>query len=278
MHLKIVHTTGYEYDEPVTASFNEARLTAQTQPSQFVTQVRLDVTPKPWSFGYRDHWGSQVTSFEVQEAHSSLNVVATTVVHTNPPYPFVDALTWADLERVTDEYAEFLMILDRARPPAELLDLVLPIRESAATPAEAVRKICALIHREVEYVPGSTHVHAHAADAWEQRKGVCQDIAHLAIGCLRSLGIPTRYVSGYLHPNREPEVDLTVAGESHAWIEWWDGGWRGYDPTNATVPGERYVVVATGRNYDDVRPLSGVYTGGGVESHMFVTVEITRLP
>jgi transglutaminase-like putative cysteine protease len=278
MHLRIVHTTGYEYDEPVAASYNEARLTPLTQGGQLVTQSRIDVTPQPWTYGYRDHWGSQVTAFEVLDAHTALTVVGTSIVHTRPAAAEAPGLAWGDLPGVADDHPEFLQILDRARPPQDLLDLILPLRESAATPAEAAKAICALINREVKYRKGTTAVSTKAAMAWEQRSGVCQDMAHLTVGCLRSLGIPARYVSGYLHPDEEPAVGVPATGESHAWVEWWDGAWSGLDPTSCSVPGERYVVVATGRNYDDVRPIGGIYAGGGSGSSMFVSVEITRLP
>jgi len=143
-------------------------------------------------------------------------------------------------------------------------------------PGDAARGVCALVNREVEYRTGSTTVHTQAADAWEQRAGVCQDMAHLVIGALRGLGIPTRYVSGYLHPKREPAIGDPVTGESHAWVEWWDDGWHAFDPTNATEPNDRYVVVALGRDYTDVKPISGIYSGSAT-SAMSVEVTVTRL-
>ena len=105
---------------------------------------------------------------------------------------------------------------------------------------------------------------------------MCQDVAHIAIGALRSIGIPARYVSGYLHPRLDPVVGEPVSGESHAWVEWWDDGWRGFDPTNDTEPGDRHVIVALGRDYNDVKPLSGIFSGSGTSS-MFVDVQVTRL-
>ena len=101
-------------------------------------------------------------------------------------------------------------------------------------------------------------------------------MAHLAIGGLRSLGIPARYVSGYFHPSSDPVIGETVAGSSHAWLEWWDDGWHPFDVTAATEPDDRYVVVAAGRDYDDVKPISGVYSGAAT-SAMTVSVELTRL-
>ena len=128
----------------------------------------------------------------------------------------------------------------------------------------------------MEYRSDSTDVKSHGSQAWDQRSGVCQDMAHVAIGGLRSMGIPARYVSGYLHPKREPEIGDTVRGESHAWVEWWDDRWQAFDPTNDGIPGDRYVVIAQGRDYTDVKPLSGIFTGARTE-RMHVDVHITRL-
>ena len=277
MQLRIVHTTGYEYDDQVAASYNEARLTPQSLPGQIVTQSRIDVTPKPWTQTYRDHWGTLVTAFEVLDAHTSLSVVGTSTVHTTAPAPIAPPLAWEDLDALVDEFAEYLIVLPRVRPPEDLFERVLMLRDSCATPGEAALAICNFIHENVEYRAGSTQVQTIAATAWAQRSGVCQDLAHLVIGCLRSLEIPARYVSGYLHPVRDPDIGVAVTGESHAWIEWWDGAWRGFDPTNNEPQCERHVVVATGRNYDDVRPLAGVFSGNGTASAMVVDVQITRL-
>lgn len=278
MHLRIVHTTGYEYDDHIAASFNEARLTPQTQAGQLVTHSRVEVSPAPWTYSYRDYWGSHVTAFEVLEPHESLTVVSTCTVHTNQ-FPRKPAeLTWEELAAGADERSEFLAVSERVRPPEELAERCQAIARASSSPTDAARSICALVRDEVRYISGSTGVQTLAASAWEQRSGVCQDLAHLVIGGLRSVGIPARYVSGYLHPTSEPEVGTTTAGESHAWIEWWDGDWQGFDPTNDQPPGERHVTVATGRDYDDVRPLAGIYAGPGGTSRMFVDVQITRLP
>jgi transglutaminase-like putative cysteine protease len=278
MQLKVVHTTGFTYEGGAAASYNEARLTPQTGPGQIVVHSRLDVHPAPWTSSYRDYWGTQVTAFEVLDPHDALTVTATATVHTDGRQQNPARCSWAELrsDRVTDRFTEILQNRDRVRPPEDLAARFEEIGAGSPDPADAARAICSLIHDEVAYVVGSTDVHARAADSWTARAGVCQDMAHLVIGGLRHLGIPARYVSGYLHPRKEPEIGETVGGESHAWVEWWDGGWQGYDPTNDTAPGERHVVVATGRNYADVRPLSGIFTGAGTSS-MFVDVKVTRI-
>ena len=148
-----------------------------------------------------------------------------------------------------------------SRPPRTWSRRLARSPTRAPTPSDAAREICALVYREVKYVSGSTTVDAFAAHSWTERTGVCQDMAHIAIGALRSVGIPARYVSGYLHPKLDPEIGESAKGESHAWVEWWDDGWRGFDPTNDTEPGDRHVIVATGRDYNDVKPLSGIFSG-----------------
>ena len=128
----------------------------------------------------------------------------------------------------------------------------------------------------IAYVRGSTSVTSTAADAWEAGAGVCQDIAHLAVGALRHVGIPARYVSGYLHPRKDAAIGEPAIGESHAWVEWWLGAWDAHDPTNATAIGERHVIVGRGRDYNDVPPIKGI-VAGSARSELEVTVEITRL-
>jgi transglutaminase-like putative cysteine protease len=278
MQLRIVHTTGFEYAGKATASFNEARLTPQTTPGQIVVHTRLEVHPTPWTYSYRDYWGTQVSAFEVFDPHESLTVTATATVHTDRAAPSPATLSWADLAdpRLRDDLVEYLHLPKRVTP-AE--DLVVECRRIAAAgdlPGDVAREVCALVHREVKYVSGTTDVKSLAAEAWANRTGVCQDMAHLVIGALRTLGIPARYVSGYLHPKPSAPVGDAVRGESHAWVEWWDDGWHGFDPTNDADVSDQHVVVATGRDYADVRPLSGIFSGSGT-SDMFVDVQVTRL-
>lgn len=278
MQLKVIHSTGFSYDGIASASYNEARLTPQTMPGQIVVHSRLDISPTPWTWSYRDYWGTQVTAFEVLDPHESLTVISTATVHTERRERPSPRLSWDQLraEDVADRFVEYLAGSERVDPPEDLAAMIDELAASSADPYTAAHGICSLVNAEVDYVVGSTHVSGHAADSWSARAGVCQDMAHLVIGGLRRIGIPARYVSGYLHPATDPEPGEAVSGESHAWVEWWDGGWHGYDPTNDAVPAEQHILVATGRDYTDVRPLSGIFTGTGTSS-MFVDVQITRL-
>lgn len=277
MQLRIRHTTGYLYAAGAAASYNEARMTPLTTSEQTLVRSRMEVSPAPWSLEYRDYWGTTVTAFEVHEPHGELTVVATSVVDTSPPAEHAEPGSWAEVAAAEDEWCEFLRLSDWVRPSVGLSAELEPLRADAATPTAYARAVCGMLYERIAYLPGSTTVTTTAADAWAAGSGVCQDIAHLSVGALRAGGVPARYVSGYLHPAAEPEVGV-VAGdaESHAWVEWWDGEWRAYDPTNDVTPGERHVVVGRGRDYSDCPPLRGIYSTRG-ESELFVAVELTRL-
>ncbi len=174
-----------------------------------------------------------------------------------------------------DRYVEMLTPTTRTSADEEMAALA---QQAVAglDPHAAARAIADLVRDRVAYRAGTTGVATSATEAWELGQGVCQDIAHVALTMLRAVGLPARYVSGYLHPRTDAQVGETVTGESHAWVEVWLGDWWGWDPTNGVPAGERHVVVARGRDYGDVTPLKGVYSGGGSQS-LGVTVEVTRL-
>ncbi|QCB93239.1 transglutaminase family protein [Cellulomonas shaoxiangyii] len=274
--LRIVHTSAFRYTEPVQASYNEARVTPLSQPGQSVLETRVDVQPQTWSHGYRDYWGTHVTAFEVLAPHRSLLLTAEHVVEVaGRSAPSAD-VGW-DLLRgpeVRDRLAEFLADGPTTAAPDDVVALARAAADGLA-PAAAAEAVCRAVREELDYIPGVTSVHTPAAEAWEARTGVCQDMAHLVLGALRSVGVPARYVSGYLNPDATGEVGSTVTGESHAWVEWWTGEWYGFDPTNRVPAGEQHVVLGRGRSYDDVPPLRGIYAGPQTED-LYVEVRITR--
>ncbi len=274
--LRIVHTSAFRYAEPVQASYNEARVTPLSQPGQSVLETRVDVQPQTWSHDYRDYWGTHVTAFEVLAPHRSLLLTAEHVVEVaDRSAPSAD-VGW-DLLRggeVRDRLAEFLADAATTAVPDDVVTLARAAADGLS-PAAAAEAVCRAVRDELEYIPGVTTVHTPAAEAWLARTGVCQDMAHLALGALRSVGIPARYVSGYLHPDAGGEVGRTVSGESHAWVEWWTGEWYGFDPTNRVAAGDQHVVLGRGRSYDDVPPLRGIYAGPQTED-LVVEVRITR--
>lgn len=279
MMLRIVHRTGYQYEGGgASSSYNEARMTPRSTLAQQVLHTRVEISPAAWTLTYTDYWGTSVTAFEVHDRHERLTVTSSATVDVQRTPAPGEGLSWEQVrsEAVRASRREYLQVSDPVRPPEDLLAHVQQLAERAASPRDCVEAVIDHIHSEIKYVPGATGVHTRAAEAWSARAGVCQDISNLTIGCLRSVGIPTCYVSGYLMPPTDPQIGDTHKGESHAWIRWWDGAWIGADPTNDVVPGERHVEVAQGREYGDVPPLRGIFTGTGTSS-MFVEVELTRL-
>ncbi|AEF39602.1 transglutaminase family protein [Hoyosella subflava] len=275
--MRIVHTTGYAYEAPVTRSYNEARLSPRNEPRQNVILNRVETTPATRSYRYTDYWGTQVTAFDLHAPHTELEVVGSSVVETDGSTRPEEKVTWKELatDRVTDWFNEALSNTRYVPYDKELIGVAKELKKGKA-PDDAVAEIAGWVHDSMSYVPGTTGVHTSAVEAWEERKGVCQDYAHLTLLMLRGVGVPCRYVSGYLHPRSDAAVGETVQGESHAWIEAWTGGWWGFDPTNAIEVTERHVAVGVGRDYRDVPPLRGIYIGG--ESNALdVVVEITRL-
>lgn len=277
MQLRVVHTTEFEYDGLAAASYNQARMTPVTGPGQIVVHTRLDVHPKPWTSEYRDYFGSQVIAFEVLDPHEAMSVVATSTVQVDRGPAAPPTTPWEEyqLRAIADRWTDYLTLPDLIEPAPDFAKRAQEAAAAAGTPGGAAQAVCQVVHEEIEFLPGSTDVRTTAAESWKQRAGVCQDMVHLAIGGLRSIGIPARYVSGYVHPVADPVVGETVAGDSRAWLEWWDAGWQAYDPSANAVPDDRYVAIATGRDYHDVSPLSGIYSGAKT-SRMTVDVSITR--
>ncbi len=275
--MRVVHSTGYAYKSPVTASFNEARLTPRSDSRQNVILNRVETVPATRSYRYVDYWGTAVTAFDLHAPHTELEVTSSSVVETDRGELPENKVSWDDLdsEAVIDRFDELLGPTHYTPVSKRIVRVGQKIAKEH-DPFEAVVAAANWVHSELDYVPGTTGVHSSGMDALREGKGVCQDFAHLTLILLRSMGIPARYVSGYLHPNAKAPVGDTIDGQSHAWIQAWTGGWWNYDPTNDTDITEQYVSVGVGRDYADVSPLKGIYSGGG-STDLDVVVEITRL-
>ncbi len=275
--LRVVHSTGYAYKSPVTASFNEARLTPRSDSRQNVILNRVETVPATRSYRYVDYWGTAVTAFDLHAPHTELEVTSSSVVETDRGEMPADKISWDDLhsEAVVDRFDEVLSATHYT-PQSKRIRRVGERIAKYHDPREAVTAAANWAHSELEYVKGTTGVHSSGLDALREGKGVCQDFAHLTLILLRSMGIPARYVSGYLHPQRKPKVGDTIDGQSHAWVQAWTGGWWNFDPTNDSDINEQYVSVGVGRDYSDVTPLKGIYSGEG-STDLDVVVEITRL-
>jgi len=275
--IAVRHRTGYQYGSPARASYNEARMTPATTGDQHTLASRLDLTPDARPLKYVDYWGTVVHAFDVHVPHTELVVTAASVVETTSPRPAPPHLGWDELAEPStrDRFAELLAPSRYVVAESEVDQLARLLR-STHPPVEAGRRAAGWVHDTMEYVRGVTQVGTTSAEARALGKGVCQDFSHLALAVLRSCGLPARYVSGYLHPGRDAEIDEPVRAESHAWVEFWAGDWVAVDPSNLSEVAERHVVVARGRDYADVRPLAGVYSGPPAHS-LGVTVELTRL-
>ncbi len=278
--LQVNHTTGYHYSGRVVSSYNEARITPLTDTDQLTIDSSVDITPSARAYRYWDYWGSLVHAFDVHVPHEQLVVTGRSLVETaHGSSDDIDpGASWSVIDdpRVADEQQELLAstayvpyLSDQVRTQAREL-------RTAGTPHEAARAAAAWVKETLVYERGITRVSTSAEEAWAAGHGVCQDFAHLTLAMLRAMGIPCRYVSGYLHPTVDAAVGTTVKGESHAWVEWWAGEWVRYDPTNAIPVGARHVVVGRGRDYGDVSPLKGIYSGGAA-GELEVTVELTRM-
>ncbi|MGF6823094.1 transglutaminase-like putative cysteine protease [Microbacterium sp. ZKA21] len=277
--LRIVHRTGFAYDAPATASYNEARMLPHSREGQFVLQASLEISPAATQHSYVDYFDTRVSTFEVLTPHQELAVTATSIVDVRPSALTEADFGWDELAAripTSLDLAESLEQTPATEPDDEMLGMAARMRAAGASVDITAREICRTIGKDMEYRSGVTGVSSTARDAWPTRSGVCQDIAHVALGVLRAAGIPARYVSGYLHPDATAPIGHPVVGESHAWVEWFAGEWRGYDPTNLVEIGESHVYVGHGRDYGDVAPLRGVYAGPS-GSELFVSVEVTRL-
>ncbi|MBA2465034.1 MAG: transglutaminase family protein [Nocardioidaceae bacterium] len=275
--IAVRHRTGYHYSTAVRASYNEARMTPTSSRGQHTLESRLDITPGARPLRYLDYWGTAVDAFDVHVPHMELVVTAFSVVETAGALDPMRGVGWDTVTTsfVVDRYAELLAPSRyvTSEPQVSAAGAALATEHQ---PVEAGLAAVAWSHEQLGYERGQTGVHTTSAQARATGKGVCQDYTHLALALLRAMGLPARYVSGYLYPIADSTVGARTSGESHAWVEFWAGDWVAADPTSLAAVGERHIVVARGRDYADVRPLSGIYHGPPAES-LGVEVELTRL-
>lgn len=280
--LAIRHETVVEYDGTARASYNELRMTPLSNAGQTTLNHHVELYPQAPLWEYVDYWGTRVTSFDLQEPHSVLTIRATSTVETRGPEQTPDVsgrrpCDWPTLARAaaSAELAEFAAATDRTAITAEL-ERRARERTRGADPHEAADAVADWVHESVAYVPGATGVHTNAQESWDQGEGVCQDFSHLTVALMRAVGLPARYVSGYLFPDPQAGPGASAEGQSHAWVEYWAGGWHGIDAANRTVPGVRHVTVGHGRDYADVLPHKGIYHGAPGSS-LKVSVRFIRL-
>jgi transglutaminase-like putative cysteine protease len=282
--FEITHLTHYKYGHPAAEAYGEARLTPPTLPNQAVLSHRLALDPEVKTSSYTDHFGNQVDFFSLPFRHRQLTLRNEIVVRTQPArhpresleLPFQDARQILN-SALTDifDYLQPTDVVETGREAAAWAKKFFP---ASAPLGEALVRMNEAIHTEFKYQPGTTENSTPLATVWKTKTGVCQDFAHIGLAVLRTAGLPSRYVCGYIETDAAASgAKLTGAVATHAWIEVLVPGmaWVAIDPTNRQWVDERYVAVSYGRDYRDAAPLRGTFKGSGGQK-MSVQVHMKR--
>ena len=289
MQYAVRHTTIYTYPDTVSICQNDVHLTPRQTPFQTSSGFRLEVSPEPMLMrSWTDYFGNEVRYFSLEEPHDELRVTALSRVNVSPravPLPQQTPVCETVRDQLARAETSEMRMMSQFRfesPYVQFLDEARDYARVSFTPGrpllDAALDLTSRIYHEFEYAPTSTNISTPTRDVIKQRRGVCQDFAHLQITALRSLGLAARYVSGYLVTMPAPgKPKLVGADASHAWLAIFcpGHGWIDLDPTNNLVPQERHVTIGWGRDYSDVCPIQGVLTGGG--THV-LTVSVDVAP
>lgn len=291
MKYRVVHTTEFIYETQVGLCYNEARLLPRELPHQKVLLATLDIDPRPNDHDERfDYFGNRTDYFSIQQPHDHLIVTATSEVEVDKPDLFANAgdIPWevvrerlrSDCSTDVLEASQFTLDSPIVGVDDPLTDYARPSFPAGRPLVEAVHDLMQRIFREFRFDPEFSTIATPLKEVLIHRSGVCQDFAHLAIGCLRSQGLAARYVSGYIETLPPPGKERLVGADaSHAWFSVFQpgSGWLDFDPTNNQLPADRHITVAWGRDYADVTPLRGVAYGGG-EHELKVAVDVLAIP
>lgn len=289
--FRVSHRTEYAYGVSMADGFTSAHLEPRDAPGQRVLAADLRIEPAPDELeSATDPWGNRVTLFAVHHPHDSLLLHSVVDVDVSPPAVPTHVAPWEDVVAAAAN-ATGALALDigpyravteqTGAPPGSALQALV---DQTFTPGrdvvDAVRDLCGLIFREFRFDPGVTDVSTPLATVLAERGGVCQDFAHVGVAALRLVGLPARYVSGYIETLPPPGLPKLVGVDaSHAWCSVWMGehGWVDFDPTNDQLPPQRHVTVGWGRDYHDVTPVRGVVIGAGGSQSLTVAVDVTSL-
>lgn len=292
MKYLISHTTAYDYELPVGSCYNLAYMLPRNTPQQRLKSVKIDVQPPlAMSNRRRDYFGNEVFQFSIEQDHTQLQVTVTSQVDIeevplNRNLDFGNTCAYARerLRSSSDEEClnarEFLLDSPMIQQHPELAAYAAPSFADDRPFLSAVMELTERIYRDFIYDPEFSDVATPLSEVFKHKRGVCQDFAHFAIGCLRSLGYPARYVSGYLETLPPPgEEKLVGADATHAWFAVYSSGegWFEFDPTNNKMTSEQHITTAWGRDYSDVTPLKGVIFGGGQTHQLSVSVDVRRV-
>ena len=276
MIYRVRHRTRYDYEDPVSVSHHLVRLTPRNLPAQVCRGIQISILPEPPVIAtHSDYFGNIQTFFALQEPHDCLIVEASSEleVHSikrpdfagSPPWEtVVESLGGDHSEEGLDAY-QFVFGSPRVGASRELADYARESFPAGRPLLEGIFDLMRKVHRDFRFDTKATEVTTPVQEFFQKRRGVCQDFAHLQIACLRSLGLPARYISGYLRTLPPPGLPRLVGADaSHAWCSAWcpGAGWVDFDPTNNCVPADGHITVAWGRDYSDVSPIHGVLLGG----------------
>ena len=266
----IRHLTTFDYDAPIAESVMELRMRPATTGAQRCLQFEVTVEPQARVFAFQDSRGNWIHHFNVPQKHERLTIAAQAQVDLDAPASLPESLphdAWADVDGEAAAGEDWDFRHESAFTPwsEALIGFAGSIGAPRETdPLSAVRRVMAAIHREFEYAPKSTRVDSPIDDALAARRGVCQDFSHIMLATLRRLGLPCRYVSGYIAPRHADQIGSRSSPiATHAWVEVKlpDIGWIGLDPTHNAAAGTRHIQVGVGRDYADVPPTRGVFRG-----------------
>ena len=278
--FSIRHLTRFRYDHPISESIMETRMHPRSDSHQHCLSFSLSVSPRCRVFSYRDHLGNNVQHFDIPGEHNQLVIVAESVVEVQeqPNIPsFLSPDAWSSLDNLIEsgDYREMLLPSTFALETPALVGLAQKLDVVRRDdPLMLVHELNSRLYEYFEYVPSHTRVDSPIDEAILSGKGVCQDFAHTMIALLRHVGIPARYVSGYLYRSREDQ-DRSTPDATHAWVDVLMPhlGWIGFDPTNNLVTHRRHIRAAVGRDYADVPPTYGVFRGK-TASELYVAVHV----
>lgn len=290
--FRVTHNTTYEYNNEVGRCYNLAQMMPRDTYRQTCIKSKVRITPTPAHSNKRqDYFGNTAYFFAIQRSHNILSIETESevVVNRGDQSPGLDfGLSCAEAkDRIATSKEEdvilareYLLDSPMIKANEELRRYAQPLFANDRPLLAAARELTQKIYKEFAYDPGFTTIATPLQDVLAHKRGVCQDFAHLAIGCLRSLGFPARYVSGYLETLPPPgQEKLVGADATHAWLAVFSPGegWFEFDPTNDAMAGEQHIVTAWGRDYSDVTPLRGVIFGGGDSNKLSVAVTVERI-
>jgi transglutaminase-like putative cysteine protease len=289
MNYEVIHTTEYIYDDTTSLCHNTARLVPRSTNNQVCKKVDISIIPQPDVYNeYVDFFGNHVIYFAIQHEHKKLTVTVTSVISKDNAVKqnHDNNISWERAKQMLYEKdpaymdaRQYIQETPITEVTPEITDYTLRSFTRGRSLYEAAYDLMQRIFKDFEFRPGFTTVSTPLTTVMQQRKGVCQDFAHLAITCIRSIGLAARYVSGYLETLPPPGKNkLTGVDASHAWFSVFipQTGWVDFDPTNNQIPSDQHITIGWGRDYADITPLKGVIVSSG-QHCLNVSVDVKRL-